>query len=114
MQFEIGMSTSRYLPASGTAGLERSFVSGNSRVPWPPPMMTQRTALVLSDWRPVCDISQMLRECNVVPRVRASNGFAPVEIVRLAFRVYAAGNGPITGAVPPELRTQLSPGCPGN
>src|SRR6188508_1343240 len=38
-QLEIGMSTSRYLPASGTAGLERSFVSGKRRVPAPPPMM---------------------------------------------------------------------------
>ena|SRR5471030_515726 len=56
MQLEMGMSTSRYFPASGTAGFARSFVSGNSRVPWPPPMMTQRTLLVLSDWRPVCGI----------------------------------------------------------
>src|ERR1019366_487382 len=51
MQLEIGMSTSRYLPASGTAGLARSFVSGNRRVPCPPPMMTQRTLLVLVVWR---------------------------------------------------------------
>ena len=55
MQFEIGMSTSRYLPASGTAGLARSLVSGNRRVPCPPPMMTQRTLLVLCVWRPVRD-----------------------------------------------------------
>src|ERR1700690_1917105 len=56
MPLEMGMSTMRYLPASGTAGLARSLVSGNSRVPWPPPMMTQRTLLMLMDWRPVCDI----------------------------------------------------------
>src|ERR1039457_3664554 len=56
MQFEIGMSTMRYLPASGTAGLARSFVSGKRRVPWPPPMMTQSTLLMLRDCRPVCDI----------------------------------------------------------
>ena len=56
MQLEIGMSTSRYLPASGTAGLARSLVSGNRRVPCPPPMMTERTLLVLMVWRPVCDI----------------------------------------------------------
>src|ERR1700690_491703 len=54
MQFEIGMSTSRYLPASGTAGFARSLVSGNRRVPWPPPMMTERTLLTLIDWRPLC------------------------------------------------------------
>ena len=46
MQFEMGMSTNRYFPASGTAGLERSRVRGNSRVPWPPPRMTQSTLLL--------------------------------------------------------------------
>src|SRR5664279_2149560 len=54
MQLEIGISTSRYLPASGTAGFARSLVSGNRRVPWPPPMITERTLLVLTDWRLVC------------------------------------------------------------
>src|ERR1700746_2593834 len=38
------MSTKRYLPASGTAGLARSFVKGNSRVPAPPPMMIARVS----------------------------------------------------------------------
>ena len=49
MQLEIGMSTIRYFPASGTAGFARSFVSGNNRVPCPPPMMTVSTLLVLMD-----------------------------------------------------------------
>src|SRR5919112_2709145 len=40
MQFEMGMSTSLYLPPSGTAGFERCKVSGDSRVPAPPPSMT--------------------------------------------------------------------------
>jgi hypothetical protein len=40
------MSTKRYLPASGTAGLARSFVKGNSRVPAPPPMMMARVSSV--------------------------------------------------------------------
>jgi len=56
MQFEMGMSTNRYFPASGTAGFARSLVSGNRRVPCPPPMMTERTLLVLIDCRPVYDI----------------------------------------------------------
>ena len=43
MQFEIGMSTSRYLPPSGTAGFERSFVNGNRREPAPPPSITAST-----------------------------------------------------------------------
>src|SRR4051794_23341297 len=43
MQLEIGMSISRYLPATGTAGLERAFVSGYSRVPRPPPRIRDNT-----------------------------------------------------------------------
>src|ERR1051325_4781414 len=45
MQFEIGISTSRYLPPSGTAGFERSRVKGKSLVPCPPPMMIESTLL---------------------------------------------------------------------
>src|SRR5271169_2802 len=66
MQLEMGMSTSRYLPASGTAGLARSLVSGKSRVPWPPPMMTHRTLLVLSDWRPVCAIKFLPQSGGII------------------------------------------------
>src|SRR2546429_9457961 len=55
IQLEMGMSTNRYLPARGTAGLARSLVSGNKRVPCPPPMITESTLLVLIDCRPVCD-----------------------------------------------------------
>ncbi len=47
MQFETGISTMRYLPASGTAGLERSLVSGKSRVPAPPPMMMASVCSVM-------------------------------------------------------------------
>src|SRR5947209_6796921 len=36
------MSTRRYLPASGTAGLERSLVRGNNLLPAPPPMTMAR------------------------------------------------------------------------
>src|SRR5690349_7462057 len=57
MQLEMGMSTTRYLPASGTAGLARSLVRGNNRVPCPPPMITESTLLVFADCRPVCDIT---------------------------------------------------------
>src|SRR3954464_14862886 len=42
MQLEMGTSISRYLPATGTAGLARSWVRGNSRAPWPPPRMRLR------------------------------------------------------------------------
>src|SRR5829696_123799 len=46
MQLEIGTSTSRYFPASGTAGLARWAVSGNSRVPAPPPRITESTRFI--------------------------------------------------------------------
>lgn len=42
-QLEIGMSMSRYFPATGTAGLARSLVSGNSRLPRPPPRIKLST-----------------------------------------------------------------------
>lgn len=35
----MAISTSRYLPPSGTAGLQRCFVRGKRRVPRPPPIM---------------------------------------------------------------------------
>ena len=37
MQFDSGISMSRYLAAKGTAGLARNLVSGYRRVPRPPP-----------------------------------------------------------------------------
>src|ERR1041385_9269781 len=58
MQLEIGMSTNRYLPASGTAGFARSLVNGKSRVPAPPPIMTDSPCLVLGDMRLPCVINK--------------------------------------------------------
>jgi hypothetical protein len=40
IQFEIGISTNRYFPAIGTAGLLRLAVKGYKRVPAPPPRIT--------------------------------------------------------------------------
>src|SRR5437867_11991319 len=62
MQLEIGMSTNRYLPASGTAGLDRSRVSGKSRMPCPPPMTTDSTLPVLGDIRLLCIIRESFLE----------------------------------------------------
>src|SRR4029077_14845192 len=45
-QLLIATSTSRYLPPIGTAGLERCCVSGNSRLPWPPPRIIARTSVL--------------------------------------------------------------------
>src|SRR5687768_17251921 len=66
MQFEIGISTRRYLPASGTAGLDRSRVSGKSRVPCPPPMMMERTLLILTEVSFAAGIQPWL--LNTAPR----------------------------------------------
>jgi hypothetical protein len=43
MQLLIGISTKRYLPAMGTAGLLRDEVKGDKRVPAPPPSITATT-----------------------------------------------------------------------
>ena len=47
-QLLMGMSMRRYLPPIGTAGFERCSVSGNSRVPWPPPRMRASTSRMRS------------------------------------------------------------------
>src|SRR6185295_17839849 len=52
MQFDIGTSTRRYFPPSGTAGFERSRVRGNRRLPAPPPRITaSRLCLAGIRWR---------------------------------------------------------------
>src|SRR6185295_9229034 len=45
-QLLIGMSIRRYLPPIGTAGFDRLSVSGNSRVPRPPPRMIATTSSI--------------------------------------------------------------------
>jgi hypothetical protein len=47
-QLEIGISTNRYLPAIGTAGLLLVDVNGESLVPAPPPKMIAMTFLFIS------------------------------------------------------------------
>jgi hypothetical protein len=43
IQLLMGISTSLYLPAMGTAGFERAAVSGYNLVPAPPPRITAIT-----------------------------------------------------------------------
>jgi hypothetical protein len=47
IQFEIGISTKRYFPAIGTAGLERFVVNGANLEPWPPPKITPNILSVM-------------------------------------------------------------------
>src|SRR4051794_36571318 len=60
-QLLIGISTRRYLPPSGTAGLARSFVRGKRRVPAPPPMITARGRSVVPGGSVGADIEPGLR-----------------------------------------------------
>jgi hypothetical protein len=46
IQLEMGISTMRYFPPKGTAGFEREPVSGNKRVPFPPPSMIDKTSVI--------------------------------------------------------------------
>src|SRR5215213_10792819 len=46
-QLDIGISTSLYLPAIGTAGFERVEVKGCNRVPAPPPKITDKISLLI-------------------------------------------------------------------
>src|SRR5947207_7091063 len=85
MQLEMGMSTSRYFPASGTAGLARSLVSGNRRVPCPPPIITESTSLVLADCRPVCDIKSCVLTLLLKPsltRTQERNRYIAISLSR--------------------------------
>src|ERR1700741_3661161 len=47
-QLLTGMSMSRYLPPIGTAGFDRSWVSGKSREPCPPPRISGRTSVLIA------------------------------------------------------------------
>ena len=47
IQLLIGISTSLYLPAIGTAGLLLASVSGNNLVPDPPPNITATVEFVI-------------------------------------------------------------------
>jgi hypothetical protein len=47
IQLEMGISTSLYLPAIGTAGLLLAEVSGYNLLPAPPPSITEIRDLVI-------------------------------------------------------------------
>src|SRR5512139_400059 len=69
MLLEMGMSTRRYFPAKGTAGLARSRVRGNRRLPWPPPRMMVRTRAGSALARVVADMA-----ASSVPRAGQEAG----------------------------------------
>src|SRR5450759_4888578 len=61
IQLLMGMSIRRYLPAIGTAGLERSLVSGYSRLPFPPPIITARISLRLGTLSSITTAAKFLK-----------------------------------------------------
>ena len=77
-QLLIGMSISRYLPPSGTAGFERMWVSGNSRVPRPPPRISVRTSFIAPSYLPDAPVA--------APR-RGRRWYAP-QIAQLAMGIW--------------------------
>src|SRR4051812_13136930 len=81
MQLEMGMSTRRYLPARGTAGLARSLVKGKSRLPAPPPIITDKTLLMFGDMRLPCVIKK---------KPFVSESFVSSSITYFSFRTQAA------------------------
>jgi hypothetical protein len=54
IQFEIGISTNRYFPAIGTAGLLLCRVSGYNLEPAPPPSITAITDLLIHIFACIC------------------------------------------------------------
>src|SRR5437763_3735199 len=76
-QLLIGMSMRRYLPATGTAGLLRSIVSGNSRVPRPPPRMRLRTSLMLLVYCFACGIANKNRGAEATRVLVRQNAAKP-------------------------------------
>src|SRR5260221_9207115 len=71
-QLLMGMSISRYLPAMGTAGLERWTVSGNRREPRPPPRITLRTSFMRCSPAAPPILARGRRRVSPLPARRAS------------------------------------------
>src|SRR5258708_22219505 len=88
-QLLMGMSISRYLPAMGTAGLERCTVGGNRGEPRPPPRITLRTSFMRA-------LSGLLR-----PFWHADGGACP-PCLRAARRLWYAAQVTDDTALRPE------------
>src|SRR3954471_3921902 len=73
-QLLMGMSTSRYFPPSGTAGLARSLVSGKRRVPAPPPSTTLTTS-----WGRMVDVQAVTRS-RLAHRAPAAHAVLPARL----------------------------------
>src|SRR6202035_4013127 len=97
-QLLIGMSTSRYFAARGTAGLARFWVNGNSRVPAPPPITIAR---VLS-----CGVFSFIISCT---RFAAILNLGKHKL-RVLWRLAACGTPALGAAL---LRGQALSALPG-
>src|SRR5687767_3182211 len=108
MQLEIGMSTSRYLPANGTAGLERSLVSGNSREPAPPPMITARTFTVFGADR-FCPILPALSLSFLAPKRKPQRNLLPFGVRWLDTAFNCEGQSAFEHRNPFEIQSGVEP-----
>src|ERR1700682_1104849 len=61
---ESAKSMRRYVPPKGTAGLARSAVSGNNRLPSPPARTMARTRMVLPSLVSECEIEKLRASVN--------------------------------------------------
>src|SRR5215218_5363135 len=62
----IGMSIRRNLPPIGTAGFARSRVSGQSRLPCPPPRIAVITFSTISPMAALRQVRRILQQYNAV------------------------------------------------
>src|SRR6266481_4548261 len=113
-QLLICISTSRYLPASGTAGLDRSFVSGNSRVPAPPPMMIANVLF----WREYKSIRSEFLADSLLGTLQASQNFVTMDFSLCAALSATSGRRRVLryswtayGVWSIAVTTQLGEGC---
>ena len=68
IQLLMGTSINRYLPANGTAGFDRFWVRGNSRVPRPPPIINPKTSfIIIATYIPIKGFSRLFTMRSSLP-----------------------------------------------
>src|SRR5262249_8952341 len=80
MQLETGMSINRYFPAIGTAGLLRALVSGNKRVPRPPPRIKEMTRGITYLLEQIAAVGPKLPSFRHTPRARFAILHEPIPV----------------------------------
>src|SRR4051794_3480279 len=107
MQLLIGMSISRYIPATETAGVLRCLVSGYRPGPRPPPRMKPSTSFIALPSSPP---ALARRDVLVVSHTQrqASRGFPPGKTKCNKQTVCSADPGPNTNEAAPQTDKMYS------